>query len=400
MAVKRRFSALLVFCLGAASSFAATSPDSALRVGLNWLARGKTESALPYLIPHLALLNPMQLEYIEGRLENSRHAAAALVVLRYHASIGKTFLPESGRAGALAFRTGQFQVCRDLLAPFAGDLDSASAHRLLLANFYIGGKLDPGIIRKAASRSGLPEVQALASLNLSLQGNFKEARSYLDGQTPPPVRNFIHALELDAGDKTDEATDYFKQALDSKWPEFHTVAMAELFKHYAITGNRYKADQLWELMKGGEEDETPPALQELLAWQLGIRNYEKQAHYLYTNLYGTHPDRPVVLKALWNELVMDDSTSLRTHIQSLLSRESLDCDANIFAMRYARAHHSNLEVVYFAGNVLLYCPDAVEPYLDLANALLELSRPAEARVYFGKYVERGGDRNKVPTYMR
>jgi hypothetical protein len=42
----------------------------------------------------------------------------------------------------------------------------------------------------------------------------------------------------------------------------------------------------------------------------------------------------------------------------------------------------------------------VEPYFELATALLSLSKPDEARTYFGKYVKSGGDKTRIPTYMR
>ena len=398
--VERKLSALpvallVVFFLCAAPSFAATSRDSSLRVGLNNLAVGKTEAALPFLIPKLDLLNPQQLEFLEERLQLTKHTSVALMVLRHHASREKGFSRPAGLAGTLAFRNGQFQVCRDILAPFVANLDTGSAYRFLLSNFFIGGKLDPDIVRKAASRSDNPDVKDLVALNYALQGNFKEARLNLDRHTPASIQNFIQAKELDAADKIEEATDYFRKALDTPWPEFRVVVQAELFKHYSLTGNRLKADQLWEMFNGDADLGSNAALRELLAYQLGIRNYEKQMLALYSNLYHSHPDRPVVLKALWNDLLANDSTGLNAHIHTLLAADSLDCDANVLAMRYASARHNNPEVMGHGGHVLLYCTDPVEPYLS--KAMLELNLHVEPRAYFGIYVERGGDKNSVPT---
>jgi hypothetical protein len=91
---------------------------------------------------------------------------------------------------------------------------------------------------------------------------------------------------------------------------------------------------------------------------------------------------------------------LLSQIQSLVMSDSLDCDANRLAMRFFRDHQDYSGVVRYGVKTVAYCPDAVEPYSDVGNALLELRRAVEAKVYFAKYLERGGDRNKVPTYMR
>lgn len=371
-----------------------------LSIGFLWLENGRLETSLPYLIPNLFRLNAGQLGRLEQALADGGHVSAVILALRQQASRRKGFSPGTSLAAEWAFHFGRYALCRDILIPHAGALDSASAHRFLLSVFYGGYKTPPGVIRKAASGFGSVEIQSLAALNLARQGYFKEARSFISERTPLPVRGYIHALELDAYDKIDESTEFFRQALDSKWPEFHVVAMAELFKHYAITGNRYKVDQLWdEIQQGGEED-SPPALQELLACQFSLRGYEKQAHSIYQSLYRSHPDRPAALRALWDELALDDSTGLQKHIQNLLAIDPLDCDANQLALRYFRAHNQYRKAVHHGRNVVLYCPDAVDPYFDLAQSLLSVSRPAEARLYFGKYVRRGGDPARVPTYMR
>jgi hypothetical protein len=337
---------------------------------------------------------------LEQALADGGHVSAVILVLRQQASRRRGFSPEASLAAEWAFHFGRYALCRDILIPYAGTLDSASAHRFLLSVFYGGYKMPPGVIRKSASGFESAEIQSLAALGLAQQGDFKEARSFISERTPLPIRGYIHALELDASDKIDESTEFFRQALDSKWPEFHVVVMAELFKHYAITGNRYKVDQLWDEIRQGGEEDAPPALQELLARQFGLRGYEKQAHSIYQSLYRSHPDRPSALRALWDELVTDDSTGLQKHIQNLLAIDPLDCEANQLALRYFMAHHQDRKAVHYGRNVVLYCPDAVDPYFDLAQALLSVSRPAEARLYFAKYVRRGGDPARVPTYMR
>ncbi len=376
-----------------------SAPEPIVRIGILWLKAGRLETSLPYLLPNLSWLNTAQLARLGKLLEDKHHLSAAILVLRYQASQSKTFSAEAAHAAALAFHSGQFALCSEILVPYAGELDSASASRFLLANFYTGGKLGSDLVRKVALRSG-QEVQSLAALILSLQGSFKEARSYVIGNFPLPVRSFIKARELDAGNRTDDAVDYFKLGLDSKWPEFRIVVITEFFKHYSLTGNRYKVDQLWEEIKGQEESDTLAALKELLAYQLGLRGYEKQSRYLYRSLYRLDPGRPAALKALWEELITDDSLGLDLQIQSLLKKDSLDCDANLLAMRFARVHGENRAVVHHGRNTVLYCPDVVEPYLDLANALLAVSRPDEARIYYAKFIRRGGDRNRIPTYMR
>ncbi len=376
-------------------------------VGLSWVsslaASRSLEDSLPVLLSNLSHLKSAQLAGLETELENSPHVSAAILVLREDASRRSGFSPAAERAGESAFRAGLLALCPDFLAPSGGGLVSASARRFLLAGFYGGIRLGAESIRLAASRSNAVEVQSLAALNLSQWGNFKEADAFLSGRTPAPIRDYIHAQELDAADKTDASLDYFRNAFDSpdlEWPGFHVVVVAELFKHYSLTGNRYKADQLWDDIKADEGIDTLPALKEFLAAQLGLRGYEKQARALYRSLYPSHPARPAELKALWDEFMAEDSTGLEAQIRSLLAVDSLDCDANQFAMRYAKSRHQSREIIHRGRNVVLYCPDVVEPYLDLANALLETAHPAEARVYFGKYVERGGDRNNVPTYMR
>jgi hypothetical protein len=371
-----------------------------LSIGFTWLENGRLETSLPYLIPNLSRLNADQLGRLGRVLADSGHVSAVIMILRQQASRSRGFSPAASLAAEWAFHFGRYALCRDILIPHAGALDSASAHRFLLSVFYGGYKTPPDIIRKTASDFESVEIKSLAALILAQQRDFKEARSFVSERTPLPIRGYIHALELEAYEKIEESTEFFRQALDSKWPEFHIVAMAELFKHYAITGNRYKVDQLWdEIQQGGEED-TPPALQELLARQFSLRGYEKQAHSIYQSLYRSHPDRPAALRALWDELVSDDSTGLQRHIQNLLAVDPLDCEANQLALRYLKAHNQNRKAVHHGRNVVLYCPDAVDPYFDLAQALLSVSRPAEARLYFAKYVRRGGDPARVPTYMR
>jgi len=391
-----------VYGLAAVSSFAASPGlDDSLSTALLSLEKGRLEASLPELIPNLSHLQPEQIVVLEKALENSPHLSTAILVLRHDASRNSGFSAAARRASELAFKSGQFALCEDILASHAGDLDSASAHRFLLCSFYAEDRTDPKAIRLAAAASSSAiEIQSLAALDLAQSREFREARSFLSGGTPVPVRSYVEAQELDAADKTDESMDYFRDALDSKWPEFRVLVMAELFKHYSLTGNRYKTEQLWDDIKADEEIDTLSALKELLAYQLGLRGYEKQARYLYRSLYQSGPVHPVVLQALWDELIADDSAGLNAHIQALLAVDSLDCNANQLAMRYAKTQGQTPGVVRYGQNVVLYCQDAVEPYLDLANALLEVGRPSEARIYFGKYLERGGDRNNVPTYMR
>src|SRR6185436_5460609 len=110
---------------------------------------------------------------------------------------------------------------------------------------------------------------------------FGETRAFLGSGTPPSVRAYIRALELDAKDKTEEARDYFDLALEMPWPEFHAAVVADLFKHFALTGNRYKAEQLWDAVKEDEKGEyVLPARKEFLAYQFALRGYEKQARSL------------------------------------------------------------------------------------------------------------------------
>jgi hypothetical protein len=376
------------------------SAEDSLRAGLLDLENGKLEASLPELIPNLSRLNPEAFTQLEAALKNSPHVSTTLLVLRKDAARRSQFSPAAKDASALAFRSAQFGLCSDMLTPYLRELDSASAHRFLLCSFYAGRKLDVGAIRFVAARSNSVDVRALAALDLAQAGNFGEAHGFLTGRTPAAVRGFIQAQELDAADKTDESMDDFREALDSKWPEFRVLVMAELFKHFSLTGNRYKTEQLWDDIKADEEIDSLPGLKEFLAYQLGLRGYEKQARYLYRSLYPSLPVHPEVLEALWEELVAEDSEGLRAQIQALWAVDSLDCDANLLAMRYAKMRGQSQGVVRYGRNVVLYCPDVVEPYLDLAMALLEVSRPAEARFYFGKYVEQGGDRNNVPTYMR
>jgi tetratricopeptide (TPR) repeat protein len=395
----RAASFLLAAHVFAVSASGAESQDS-LKAGLSQLEKGNVEAAYPHLIPSLSGLNVNQLLQLEQGLAAKKHPYAEFLVLRYHASLGDQFSPVTAKAAESAFRIGQWTVCRDLLAPHVFELDSVSARLLLMSNFYEGGKLNPVIIRRAASRSRFTEVQSLAALNLSLQGSYREARVYLNRNTPQAIRSYVQAQELAAADKVDEAAEYFRQSLDSQWPEFKAVATAELYRHFALTGNRYKADQVWNGVKEEVEADTLPGTKELMAHQFALRGYEKQAMFLYRNLYRSGVPRAAVLNALWSEMVVDDSTGLLSQIQSLVMSDSLDCDANRLAMRFFRDHQDYPGVVRYGVKTVAYCPDAVEPYSDVGNALLELRRAVEAKVYFAKYLERGGDRNKVPTYMR
>jgi tetratricopeptide (TPR) repeat protein len=237
-------------------------------------------------------------------------------------------------------------------------------------------------------------------LNQALLGDFRAVRGYLDDPSttaPGPVKSYLRAQQLAASDKIEEAVEPFEEALESTWPEFRVIATAELYKHFSLTGNRYKADQLWEDIR---ERDTSTVLKEFLAFHLARRRYEKQAHYLYKSLYRSTSGRPEVLKALWDKLADEDPDGLGQQVKSLLAVDPLDCDANELAMRYFKMKEQNRELVYHGRNVVLYCYDVVEPYFELATALLSLSKPDEARTYFGKYVKSGGDKTRIPTYMR
>ncbi len=376
------------------------SADVIVRIGLMWLNAGKVESSLPYLFPNLGRVDSETFAELEKDLEAEKHFQAAEAALRLYSAHRKGFTPEVRRAAELAYNLGRYPDCRDILAPYAGDLDTAAAHWLLLSAFYLGKSLHTDAVQNAARRCQAPSVKVLAALDLSLLGEFSAAQAWLEAAgaaATAPEQSFVAAEEAAAHDRVEQADREFQNALASTWPQFRLVATAELYKHYSVTGNGFKANQLWGDIK---EQDTSLAQKEFLANQLNLRGYEKQAHELYRGLYRDYPGRPAVLLALWDELVDDDTSGLGAQIAAVIAADPMSCDAGLLAMRYAKLRNDDREIVHYGRNVALYCFDVVEPYFDLAMSLLKLSKPDEARIYFAKYVKSGGDKTRVPTYMR
>ncbi len=374
--------------------------DHIIHAGFLWLQYGKAETSMPYLIPNLLHIKVEQLYLLERTLEERKIFSVAILVLRHHAERTKGISKESIRAAEISFRTGQYALARDILVPFASRLDTGSARLLLESAFLAGGGLSNEVIEAASGDLMTPQAKALAALNFALQGNFKAVRKYLDknkATVPAAIGHYLQAQEFASMDKNAEAVEHFESALESNWPEFRVIATAELYKHFSVTGNRFKADQLWEDIR---DRDTASVYKELLAYHLTLGHYEKQAKTLYKNIYRVTKGHAAVLTSLWDELIEDEPEALEAQVKALLGKDPLDCEANHLAMRYYQALNLPKDVVFYGRYVGMFCSDITDPLFDLATALLSQGKNEEARSYFGKYVKAGGDRKRVPSYLR
>jgi tetratricopeptide (TPR) repeat protein len=373
-----------------------------LQVGEFWMGLGQVDQSLPYLMPNLLHLEESGLNRLEGALQRQSMFSVKLTVLRHHGLRHSSYYPVHKEIATLAYRLGQWELCFDVLNRFAHQLDAQSARNLFILGLYLN---------KPPSRQGTQalmekfpgmEIALLGNLSKALAGEWGPVREWLAKQEGSPaykdLRAYLKALSLSAADRADEAEEQYEVAMGTTWPVLRHLAFAELYKHYSITGDGYKAERLWDDIK---EQVPSPSQTEFLGFLLEQRGYEKQARYLYRRVFRSDSADARVLKNLWEDMVdKGEGAELESKIKGLLTADSLDCDANQLAMQYYRNEGKAPEVVNHGRNVVLYCFEVVEPYFDLATALLALKKAEEAKFFFSKYVKVGGDKTRVPSHLR
>lgn len=376
-----------------------------LEVGDIWLNQGRVKASLPYLMPNLTHLDPARLDELQNSLDKERLYSAQLLVLRNLGSRTQAFQPVNRHLAMLAFYLGDYALCQATLARFSDQLDLEAARNLLLVSFFMGGNPDPKTV--ATLRKRFPEVEIgyLAALNSAQQGKWGEVREFLKHEAhSPSYRDYfelLRGMEAAADDRADEAVDAYQKSLEAAtWDRIKVVISVETYRLYSTTGNKFKSDQTWDQLKE-DYQEADPELQEFMARQLAARGYEKQAKYFYRVALRRRPGSPAALAALWEDLMgNEDYQAASDNLKALLDRDPLSCEGNTLAMDFQMRQKNDKDLLPYGRNATVYCYDALDPYLVVGNALVNLSRPDEARGYFSTYIRKGGDVNKVPISLR
>jgi Tfp pilus assembly protein PilF len=375
-----------------------------LEVGDTWLSQGRIKTSLPYMMPNLAHLDPARLDQLQNGLEKEHLYSAQLLVLRSLGSRTQSFQPVNRKTAVLAFRLGDYALCRATLARFTDQLDYESARNLLLVNFFLNGTLDPKIPASLYKRFPQGEMGYLVNLNYAQQAKWREVREFLKREANSPsyrdYYNLVKAMEAAAEDRNDEAAEAYQKALETSWDRLRVLVHADLYRLYSSTGNKFKSDQIWESLKEDYQD-LDPELQEFMARQLQLRGYEKQSKYFFRVVLRRKPGTAVALEALWDDLMgNEDYQTISENLKILLEKDPLSCEGNTLAMEFHFRQKNDKELLPYGRNATVYCYEAVEPYFVLGTTLLNLSKPEEARSYFSTYIRKGGDANKVPMSVR
>ena len=376
-----------------------------LNVGNTLISLGKTRAALTYLMPNLAHLELENMDQLQAALEKEKLYSAQLLVLRNWGLRTTTYQTVNRRAAILAFRLGELPVCVNILSRFFEQVDFEGARNLLLINFFQSGTLDPKIPTYFEKHFPQGEINALVHLNLARQGKFREVKDYFKHEVnSPSYRDYYYlmmALEAAATDHNEEAVENFTKAQEfATWDRLRVVIDAELYRFYASTGNKFKADQTWDNLKEQYQDKDPD-LQEFMGMQLQIAGYEKQSKYFYRVVLRRKPGNVTALQTLYDDLMSNEDYQVITdNLKFALEKDPLSCEANQIAMNFHFHQKNDKEILPYARNSTVYCFDVVEPYYILGNTLMNLSKPDEARASFATYVRKGGDLNKVPMSLR
>ncbi len=377
--------------------------ETILDIGGYWLTQGLVKYSLVYLMPNLGFLNDGRISTFEDALEKARLNSILLTVLRHHISRKPPYYPVVKKAAQLAYLQGDFALCRKVLLERHDQLDYEGGRNLLLVNIHLNDTLPPKIIAALARKFPQPEVSMLANINYALAGRWSEVSDYLNKEAKSASYRdlylYLKGKVANSEDKIDLAAEDFERAADTtRWEEMKSLIQSELYHLYSSTGNKYKADQLWEALK---EQATTPLRQEYMARHLDVRGYEKQARYYWRSLLRKSPGQLQAIKALWEELNDEENMAwLQENVKAILAEDPYSCEGNGLAMNFHAKRRNDRELVPYGRNVALYCHDPVDAYLTLASALASLSKPEEARTFYAKYVKRGGDINRVPTNFR
>ncbi len=374
-----------------------------LDIGEYWLSQAQVRFSLPYLMPNLGFLDETRLSAFEDALEKGKLNSVLLTVLRHHLERKPPYYPVVKKAAQLAYLQGDFELCRQILLERFEELDYEGGRNLLLVNLHLNQALPAKVITAIIRKFPQPEVGMLGNLNYGLAGEWGNVKSYLDKEEKSPSYRdlylYLQGKLANSQDKIDAAAEFFERAADTtRWEEMKSLIQVELYHLYSTTGNKYKTDQVWETLK---EQATTPLRTEYLARHLAVRGYEKQARYFWRSLLRKSPGHLQAIKAMWEELNEDDNTDwLQENVKVVLTDDPYSCEGNFLAMNFSAKQHNDRELIPFGRNVILYCHEPTEAYLVLAGALANLSKSDEARVFYAKFVKRGGDVNRVPTNYR
>lgn len=380
------------------------SGKTILEVGKIWLSLGRVRSSLAYLMPNLGHLEPEQLDQLQAALEREKQYSAQLIVLRHLGTRTKAFQPVNKKAAMLASRLGDLAVSQAILAKYVSELDFESARNLLLMNLFLSSAPDQKALASLTARFQQAEIGMLVHLNYAILGRWKEVKGFLAKEANSAAyRDYyylIAAMEAAAADRHEDAAELFQKAQESSWDRLRVITVAELYRLYSSTGNKFKAEQLWETLKE-EYAEQDPELQEFMAKQMQIRGYEKQGKYFYRVLLRRRPGNTAAMKALFEDLMANEETQVVTdNLKALLERDQFSCEGNTMAMTFQQRQRNDKELLPYARNATVYCYESLEPYFALGTALLNMSKPEEARVYFSTFIRRGGDVSRVPISVR
>jgi uncharacterized protein HemY len=380
------------------------SGKSILDVGILWLSLGRVRSSLPYLMPNLAHLDPVHLDQLQFGLEKEKLYTAQLLALRNLGMMTKSYQPVNQKTAMLAFRQGDLTLCYGILNHFMDQLDAEGATNLLLISFFINGSLEQKTLNFFLKKFPQAEVNALVHLNFAQQGKWAPVKNFLKKEAKSlSYRDYYHlimAMQAAAEDRNEDAVENYLQAQKTPWDQLRVVVDVDLYRLYASTGNKFKADQIWENLKEEYQNKDPDLL-EFMGRQLQTMGYEKQSKYFFRVVLRRKPGNIVAVKALWDDLIgNEDFQTLTDNLKVMLDRDPLSCDANVLAMNYHFYQKNEQDLLPFARNATIYCYEALEPYFILGTTLLNLSRPDEARTYFSNFVRKGGDANRVPVSLR
>ncbi len=380
------------------------SGKSILEVGTLWLSLGRVRNSLPYLMPNLAHLDPVHLDQLQFGLEKEKLFSAQLLALRSLGMMTKSYQPVNQKTAMLAFRQGDLALCYSILNHFAEQLDQEGATNLLLIGFFINGNIVQKTLNYFLKKFPVAEVNALVHLNFAQQSKWSPVKDYLKKESKSlSYRDYYHlilAMQAASEDRNEDAVEHYLQAQQTPWEHLRVVVDVDLYRLYASTGNKFKADQIWDNLKE-EYQNKDPEIQEFMALQLQSLGYEKQSKYFFRVVLRRRPGNIAAVKGLWDDLMgNEDFQTLTDNLKAMFERDPLSCDANLLAMNFHYAQKNEQELLPYARNATIYCYEALEPYFILGTTLLNLSRPDEARVYFANFVRKGGDANRVPVSLR
>lgn len=371
------------------------------QVGLFLHGEGRFRESLPYLMTSLHLLETPKLEALVQELEKSRLPSLQLTAARQLAR--RTGAPAAVKSAAhLAFRLGEYAVCRDLLVGHADKIDAGTLRLLLLSGLLTNTPVPAASLPVLQKRHAQGETAYLLGVHAALAGQAKEARAFLSREAKSTgFRDLYHygaGLAHLSADRHEEALESLREAIKTASEPLKLVIFSDLYRTCAITGNKHQVEEVWEEMKEQYQD---PALQELVGHQLEARGYEKQAKYFYRSALRARTGSALALSRLFDDLLADeDWDTLDENLKVLFDRDAMSCEGHMLGMRLSQDRGQTQALLDHALNAARFCYEAREPYFVLGSTYLDMSSPLEARAYFARYMQSGGDPGKVPPSYR